>query len=112
MAVIHCWVDSDDDGLDDETEIAQGDSPTSSLDPLVRRSLRLGAGGYMQAIGQARHELDSFTVEAWVYPDAANADGVVVRKVSGRVDRRDLTFANNTITTAGVTSSLPEWRLV
>ena len=99
-------VDSDDDGLDDETEIAQGDSPTSSLDPLVRRSLRLGAGGYMQAIGQARHELDSFTVEAWVYPDAANADGVVVRKVSGRVDRRDLTFANNdpladTITTAG-----------
>ena len=75
-------VDSDDDGLSDLEEELSNGNPLSSLEPLKKRSLQLGTGGYMEVQGRNRHQLEVFTIEAWVKPAAAGSTGVILRKAS------------------------------
>ncbi len=79
-------LDTDDDGLTDFEEVTTGTDPLNSASPAINRALVFdGTGGsYMQMAGQRRFALTTFTVEAWVSPDAIGfAGGTILRRVAG-----------------------------
>jgi hypothetical protein len=80
-------VDTDDDGIEDGAEVIAGTSPVDSLSPLVPRVLDLTAAGSFVAMPMDRRfALSSWTIEAYVRPQAtaaADIDGVILRRSVG-----------------------------
>lgn len=89
--------DSDDDGiLDGDDDDVQ---PANSVVPSLDRKLQLDGSmdSYVDMPVQSRFALDSFTVQAWVMPNAA-AGNILARKVEDGVYNYSLTLlANSTI---------------
>ncbi|MBT4817710.1 MAG: hypothetical protein HON70_18535, partial [Lentisphaerae bacterium] len=92
--VLRTWAwtkDTDDDGNDDNDELAAGTSPVDSLDPFAARVLQLdGAdtdlaripGHYSRTADEGYEYGTTFTLESWVMPDSTDATpgGVIIRK--------------------------------
>jgi hypothetical protein len=65
--------DTDDDGLLDGAEVQDGTDPTFSLSPAISRVLHLdgGSSNWLEGpTGQDRFLMNSFTVGAWIRPEA------------------------------------------
>jgi Mg-chelatase subunit ChlD len=71
--------DTDDDGISDPAEFANRTHPAMSLSPIKRLALDLnGSPDPIELPNQPRFAVEgSWTVEAWVRPDAAENDGFV-----------------------------------
>ena len=80
-------VDTDDDGLTDYDEtIGKGaaqriSSPIWSLDPPVRRSMEFKGNSVLTVEPQDRHNLQSWTLMAWVQPaEDLASDSLIIRR--------------------------------
>ncbi|MDE0838467.1 MAG: VWA domain-containing protein, partial [Kiritimatiellae bacterium] len=107
--------DTDDDGLTDYEELTGTDdavlstlaperlsSPLNSLDPPKLGSMGFDGTGRVVINGQDRHSLQSWTVEAWVYP-SNNANGIIVRRaVSDESGQRAVNYELGIENTNGV----------
>jgi hypothetical protein len=76
-------VDTDDDGLTDYEEViatvATGmTSPLNSLDPPVARSMYFDGNAVLTVANQKRHHRQSWGLLAWVKPEDAAADSVLI----------------------------------
>ncbi|MBP7828877.1 MAG: hypothetical protein KA248_03050 [Kiritimatiellae bacterium] len=78
--------DTDDDARVDGAEVAVGEDPASAQSPAISRALSFSTNGsdYVEMPMQRRFALDSWTLESWVRPDPAEADGgILVQRLVG-----------------------------
>ncbi|MBT4819992.1 MAG: hypothetical protein HON70_30055, partial [Lentisphaerae bacterium] len=78
--------DTDDDGVIDGTEVTSGTDPADSRSPLALRVMEFGSGDTLtvaESAAQAKLDLGTYTVEAWVKPAALADNSYVVNKASG-----------------------------
>ena len=83
-------VDTDDDGVSDGVEVngtaGRVTNPLQSLDPIKFQSLSLDGDASVAVESQTRHRLNSWTVQAFVWP-SNNADGVIMtRRLTNLID--------------------------
>ncbi len=82
--------DTDDDGIADGDEVSgllagahnRVSSPLNAFDPPRRKSMRFNGDGHLVFNHQDRHNLKTWTIQAWVKPDAG-ADGVIISRRAG-----------------------------
>ena len=73
--------DTDDDGISDREEIAGGTDPIRAGSPAVYRAMRFAGSGRLVVGTEHAHDASlPWTVEAWVKPIGATADGVIIRR--------------------------------
>lgn len=111
----HPWLpDSDDDRLLDGADASDTGHPASSLIPRRNLSVQFdgAAGTYLELARNRRFALYEWTIEAWVNPDADEADGGVVlrRQVTDRAVNYELgiTAANKAYVRYVPNFGLPE----
>ena len=82
--------DTDDDGISDKHEIAEGTDPVKASDPFLPRAMAFHGSGRLRI--QTEHAEDAslpWTIEAWVKPVGSGTDGILIRRAE------KLAFENN-----------------
>ena len=82
--------DTDDDGISDKQEIAEGTDPVKASDPFLPRAMAFHGSGRLRI--QTEHAEDAslpWTIEAWVKPVGSGTDGILIRRAE------KLAFENN-----------------
>ena len=84
--------DTDNDGRADNVERAETTDPLNMNDPLIHRALYTdgAASSFLLLPNQARFGLLTWTVEAWVRPDADLANGTIIERVVGTMTGKTL----------------------
>ncbi|NOY81957.1 MAG: S8 family serine peptidase, partial [Kiritimatiellaeota bacterium] len=93
-------VDTDDDGLTDGQEITRNTNPIDGNIPGGLLAIRFngGANDYVELPLQRRFALPQWTIEAWIRPDAKDAQGTypagdIIRRFVGEVEVDGKSFA-------------------
>jgi sugar lactone lactonase YvrE len=96
------WLpDTDDDGVIDGADTGSGGHPAQSLSPVQNSSLHFGgtSGDYLELPTENRFALAKWTLEAWVRPDASEADGGIIlqRKVATNAVNFEIGLGNGVL---------------